>query len=146
MNPSSRYFVCDRCDAKWFAHLSQSSCPRCQQIMVSNEQLEPPWRKHSSDDSPPKRPAEALNRVRVSLKGIGVTPDTILVTVEQLATLLHVSKRSLWRFQAAGLIPAPVRIRKTIRWRLSDIEDWIVDGCPPMVSGKSRKTDHRVQP
>jgi len=37
------YFVCERCNAKWFASREGSSCPRCGHDAVSNEQHEVPW-------------------------------------------------------------------------------------------------------
>jgi hypothetical protein len=37
-----RYFVC-QCDAKWFAPLRETRCPRCSRFRVSNIRLTPPW-------------------------------------------------------------------------------------------------------
>jgi hypothetical protein len=41
------YFVCVRCDAKWFARLPRVMCPRCEQWCSSREQRRPPWWKSS---------------------------------------------------------------------------------------------------
>lgn len=57
----------------------------------------------------------------------------ILITPEQLAKLLQISKRSLWRLRASGQLPAPVQLRKSVRWRATDIEQWLARGCPQQV-------------
>jgi hypothetical protein len=41
------YFVCELCDAKWFAETRTAHCPRCRTRNSSRERLIPPWRKHS---------------------------------------------------------------------------------------------------
>ena len=46
-----------------------------------------------------------------------------LLTVAEVAGLLKVHKRSIWRMSAAGQIPAPIRLGgKTVRWRAVDLE------------------------
>lgn len=59
------------------------------------------------------------------------TPDgtPLLLTADMLATQLQVSKRTLWRLRSAGLLPQPVRLGGTVRWRASDITAWIAAGC-----------------
>ena len=39
------YFVCARCEAKWFSRTKESTCPRCQLESTSSERLLPPWRQ-----------------------------------------------------------------------------------------------------
>ncbi|MBX9787856.1 MAG: helix-turn-helix domain-containing protein [Pirellulales bacterium] len=56
--------------------------------------------------------------------------EPLLITADQLAAWLQVSVRSLWRLRSAGQIPPPLRLRKAVRWRLADIEDWLAKGCP----------------
>ena len=56
--------------------------------------------------------------------------EALLVTPDQLAGWLQVSKRSLWRLKSDGQLPPPIRLRKAVRWRVSDIEAWLVAGCP----------------
>ena len=53
-----------------------------------------------------------------------------LIDVSELAKRLSVSKRTIWRLDARGAIPSPLRLGKTVRWRDQDIEDWIAAGCP----------------
>jgi predicted DNA-binding transcriptional regulator AlpA len=55
---------------------------------------------------------------------------SILVTAAELAEMLRVSKRTLWRQVSARQVPQPVRIGAAVRWRLEEIKKWIADGCP----------------
>lgn len=54
----------------------------------------------------------------------------LLITVDQVANLLQVSERTVWRMRSGGDIPAPVRVAGNVRWRLGEIKDWINAGCP----------------
>ena len=54
----------------------------------------------------------------------------MLISAEELATLMQVSERTLWRLLSAGKVPQPVRIGRNTRWRLAEIRDWIEKGCP----------------
>ena len=54
-----------------------------------------------------------------------------LITVAQVADATGFSVRSVWRLIAEGRTPAPVRIGRTIRFRVADIERWIQAKCPP---------------
>ena len=53
-----------------------------------------------------------------------------LMTVEQLAKVLQVSIRSVWRMRSAGQVPPPVKIGGGVRWRVRDVQSWIDEGCP----------------
>ncbi len=49
-------------------------------------------------------------------------PD-LLLNVTEVAEILSLSRRSVWRYAAAGKLPRPVRLnRHTVRWRASDIQ------------------------
>ena len=58
--------------------------------------------------------------------------DPLLVSVEELARLLQISKRTISRDRLTGDVPPPVRVGKLVRWRLDIIVAWIADGCPHM--------------
>jgi excisionase family DNA binding protein len=53
-----------------------------------------------------------------------------LLTVPEVALRLRISQRSLWRLIANGQIVAPLRIGGLVRWRESDIADWLLQNCP----------------
>jgi excisionase family DNA binding protein len=49
-----------------------------------------------------------------------------LLTVEDLADVLHVSRRTIFRLRARGALPAPVRLSGSIvRWRQGDVRDFL---------------------
>ena len=49
--------------------------------------------------------------------------NEFLLTVDDMADLLCLSTREVWRREAAGLIPAAVRLgRKTVRWKGTEVE------------------------
>lgn len=54
-----------------------------------------------------------------------------LLTAQAVAERLSLSKRAVFRMKSAGLICPPVKVGAgAIRWRQSDIEQWIALGCP----------------
>ena len=49
-----------------------------------------------------------------------------LLDVRQVAEILGIAVRTVWRLSAAGELPPPVRIGvRIVRWRLSDIEQYL---------------------
>ena len=53
-----------------------------------------------------------------------------LMTLEQVATALNVSKRVLWAMVAAAEFPTQETYIGTIkRWRVSTVQRWIDDRC-----------------
>ncbi len=49
-----------------------------------------------------------------------------LMTVREVARCLAISVRSVWRWTAKGILPAPVRhSRRSTRWRRRDIGDYL---------------------
>jgi prophage regulatory protein len=61
-----------------------------------------------------------------------VDVERVFVTARQLAIMLQVSKRTLWRLRSAGKIPRPMRLGGVVRWKLDDILQWMAAGCPKM--------------
>lgn len=54
-------------------------------------------------------------------------PEAELLTAEQVADMLGVSTRTIWRRVSSGEIPEPMRIGGLTKWRRSEIEE-IVNG------------------
>lgn len=51
-----------------------------------------------------------------------------LLTVKQVAEILAVHERTVWKMAAAGEIPKPIKLgAKAVRWRLSDMTVFIND-------------------
>ncbi len=57
-----------------------------------------------------------------------------LMSARQVAELLNISTRTLWRLKSAGRLPAAIRIGKSIRWRREDLDTWIEEGCQTPIS------------
>ena len=53
-----------------------------------------------------------------------------LMTAEQLAALLQISTRTVWRLKSAERLPKPVEVGGSVRWRTEEIHNWINRGCP----------------
>ncbi len=58
------------------------------------------------------------------------SPEPLLVPAAEVARLLNVSTRTLWRQLSAGQIPRPVRFGGTVRWPIDELRKWIAEGCP----------------
>jgi predicted DNA-binding transcriptional regulator AlpA len=49
-----------------------------------------------------------------------------LLTVEDLADVLHVSRRTIFRLRSRGALPAPVELSTNIvRWRPADVREFL---------------------
>jgi prophage regulatory protein len=68
-----------------------------------------------------------------------------LLTAKALGEMLSLSKRQVSRLNSCGRIPAPVRIGGSIRWRESDIEQWLSMGCPNQQTFESLKTAAKMK-
>lgn len=63
-----------------------------------------------------------------------------LLTAQAIAERLSLSKRAIFRMRSAGFIVAPLKVGQgAVRWRQSDIEQWIALGCPSRKEFEARK-------
>ena len=53
-----------------------------------------------------------------------------LLNVIDVAARLRISPRQVWKLVSSGRLPEPVRLSRSVRWRESDIDEWIEAGCP----------------
>jgi len=53
-----------------------------------------------------------------------------LLSAAEAAEVAGVAKRSWWRYVSSGKAPAPVRLGGAVRWRRSELAEWIQAGCP----------------
>ncbi len=53
------------------------------------------------------------------------SPQPLLLKDEEVASLLGISRRSVWRLVSSGRLPEPVRLGGSVRWRYQDIADWV---------------------
>ena len=54
----------------------------------------------------------------------------LLLTAEQLAVRMNLSRRTIYRLIAAGRMIHPLRLGGIVRWRAAEVEAWIAAGCP----------------
>ena len=52
-----------------------------------------------------------------------------LLTVSQVARLVGVAPRTVWRMLADGRTPHPIRVGRLVRFRASEVDAWIKSGC-----------------
>ena len=52
-----------------------------------------------------------------------------LYTDVEISELVKVSRRQIWKLLAMGKLPAPIRLGRSVRWRRTDIDKWIENGC-----------------
>jgi hypothetical protein len=64
----------------------------------------------------------------------------ILVTGSQAASLFSKSLRTWRSWDAAGLIPSPVRIGRSKLWSLEELNLWVASGCPHRKEWEARKS------
>ena len=50
-----------------------------------------------------------------------------LLTADEAAAYIGMSRRWVWRATSAGLFPQPVRVGGATRWRRADLDRWIAD-------------------
>jgi len=67
--------------------------------------------------------------------------EPALLTADDVADQLTCSPRHVRRMSARGVMPAPVKFGRLVRWPRESIADWIASGCPvqrPPRGGASR--------
>ncbi len=64
-------------------------------------------------------------------KGCGITSDgALLLTARDAAVMCGKSVRTWRSWDAAGLIPRPMRINRSTLWRADELRAWVSAGCP----------------
>jgi excisionase family DNA binding protein len=54
----------------------------------------------------------------------------LLLNIRDVAQMLRVSPRHVYRLCDAGRMPRPIRLGGAIRWDRDVIVEWIAAGCP----------------
>jgi excisionase family DNA binding protein len=70
---------------------------------------------------------EVKNKNTVSRLSDG---QPLLIDADELALLLGISKRSIWRRLSSGELVEPVRLGGSVRWRKQEVAAWVDAGCP----------------
>lgn len=66
-----------------------------------------------------------------------------LLNVKELAERLGVSTRQCWKLLSSGRLPAPVRLGRSVRWRESDIADFVRLDCDMQRFEAERRAAHQ---
>jgi len=77
------------------------------------------------------------SRIGETKEGAKDRPVALLLRASEVAGMLNISERTLWRMRSARQVPQPIRVGGTVRWQRLEIESWIADGCPKQ-DGDSR--------
>jgi predicted DNA-binding transcriptional regulator AlpA len=59
--------------------------------------------------------------------------EALLIDSEGVQKMLSISRTHFFRLNASGLIPKPVRLGRSTRWRVQELHAWIAAGMPPRV-------------
>jgi len=65
-------------------------------------------------------------------------PCPLLVAARRLAPMLDVGLRTVRSWDAAGKLPAPLRISGKVLWRVDEISDWLAAGAPDRKTWEAR--------
>ncbi|WP_428308036.1 helix-turn-helix transcriptional regulator [Lacipirellula sp.] len=80
------------------------------------------------EDSPASARGPTKQSSSADSKGFSSPDETssLLMTIDDVAILLRLSTRQIFRMKAAGHLPKEIRIGSSIRWRRKEIEAWIL--------------------
>ena len=53
-----------------------------------------------------------------------------LVGSKEVAKMLGVSERTLWKMHTTGEMPPPIRIGRAVRFSVDALKKWVEAGCP----------------
>lgn len=84
----------------------------------------------------PLRPADPPTRKRRPL-------PFLVVDARRLARLLCCGIRTVRTWDAAGKLPAPIRIGGRVVWRVDEIRAWLAAGAPNRAEWEARKAASR---
>jgi excisionase family DNA binding protein len=64
----------------------------------------------------------------ISDEAVDRSAEIRMITVDQLAEILHVSTRTVWRLVSGGQLPQPLRFGRNVRWNYAVVRTWIERG------------------
>jgi prophage regulatory protein len=65
--------------------------------------------------------------------------EVLAVCARELAEMLDVSLRQVWRLNSAGKLPRPIRLGGSVRWDRDEVLAWFKAGCPDRRTWEARK-------
>ncbi|MBA3483698.1 MAG: helix-turn-helix domain-containing protein [Pirellulales bacterium] len=58
-----------------------------------------------------------------------VTQGALLLKAEEVAQMLAISTRTLWRLVSTAGFPQPLKLGGSTRWRAAEVTAWVEKGC-----------------
>ncbi len=68
-----------------------------------------------------------------------------LMTAGDLAKRLRISIRQVRKLHSEALVPAPVKLGRSARWRTTEIGEWVAAGCPSREAWEKRAEQRRLR-
>ena len=65
--------------------------------------------------------------------------ESQLINVRTVAEMLGISLRQVWRLNATGRLPKPIRLGGSVKWRRSEILAWLGQNCPARAEWEAMK-------
>lgn len=69
--------------------------------------------------------------------------DCVAIPLDDVAALLNISRRHAAALNASGRLPTPIRLGRSVRWRLADLRDWLAAGAPPRDRWETMRAEGR---
>ena len=94
---------------------------------------------HSSQSTAKGIHAMTQNSGLADASGVGLSTlcreSAVLLDVKATTRLLGCSPRHVYRLSDSARMPPPVKIGALVRWRRSDVERRVAEGCPTCRQG-----------
>ncbi len=59
-----------------------------------------------------------------------VESSRLALSAAEVAKLLDISLRHLWKLNSTGRLPKPIHFGRAVRWRTDEIREWLAAGAP----------------
>ena len=76
-------------------------------------------------------------------KDVSAVQSPLAFSAQQLADRLGVSLRHIRRLDSAGKLPKPVRLGRSVRWPVNELEQFLAAGAPDRRSWEAMKGARR---
>ncbi|MCB0325142.1 MAG: helix-turn-helix domain-containing protein [Bdellovibrionales bacterium] len=71
--------------------------------------------------------------------------EQLVLTAEEVAELLCISRAHVFRLQREGKLPAPVRLGRSVRWPRNELEAWLRAGAPTQQEWQTMQASNRPE-
>ncbi len=68
--------------------------------------------------------------VKQKQEQVNQTQQPLAVSARELAGMLGISLRQVWRLNSTGKLPKPIRLGGSVKWRRDEIVAWLGQNCP----------------